>query len=30
MKDRFEYRDVRVDRDSGPIVKASARIPADG
>ncbi|HTJ74638.1 MAG TPA: ATP-binding cassette domain-containing protein [Acidimicrobiales bacterium] len=31
MGDRFELRDVRVDGDSGPIVKGfSARIPADG
>jgi UDP-glucose/iron transport system ATP-binding protein len=31
MGDRFEYRDVRVDGDSGPIVSGfSARIPADG
>ena len=31
MGDRFEYRDVRVDGDAGPIVTAfSARIPADG
>lgn len=31
MGDRFEYRDVRVDGDSGPIIEAfSARIPADG
>ncbi len=31
MGDRFEYRNVRVDGDSGPIIKAfSARIPADG
>jgi putative ABC transport system ATP-binding protein len=31
MGDRFEYRDVRVDGDSGPIVESfSARIPADG
>lgn len=31
MGDRFEYRNVRVDGDSGPIVQAfSARIPADG
>ncbi|HJV08269.1 MAG TPA: ATP-binding cassette domain-containing protein [Acidimicrobiales bacterium] len=31
MGDRFEYRDVRVDGDSGPIVASfSARIPADG
>ena len=31
MGDRFEYRDVRVDGDSGPIVEGfSARIPADG
>jgi putative ABC transport system ATP-binding protein len=29
--DRFEYRDVRVDGDEGPIVDGfSARIPADG
>jgi putative ABC transport system ATP-binding protein len=29
--DRFEYRDVRVDGDDGPIVDGfSARIPADG
>jgi putative ABC transport system ATP-binding protein len=29
--DRFEYRDVRVDGDDGPIVNHfSARIPADG
>jgi putative ABC transport system ATP-binding protein len=29
--DRFEYRDVRVDGDDGPIVDHfSARIPADG
>ena len=29
--DRFEYRDVRVDGDDGPIVAGfSARIPADG
>jgi len=29
--DRFEYRDVRVDGDGGPIVEGfSARIPADG
>jgi putative ABC transport system ATP-binding protein len=31
MGDRFEYRNVRVDGDSGPIIEAfSARIPADG
>ena len=31
MGDRFEYRDVRVDGDSGPIIQGfSARIPADG
>jgi len=31
MGDRFEYRDVRVDGDSGPIINGfSARIPADG
>ena len=31
MGDRFEYRDVRVDGDGGPIVEGfSARIPADG
>jgi putative ABC transport system ATP-binding protein len=31
MGDRFEYRDVRVDGDDGPIVDGfSARIPADG
>jgi len=31
MGDRFEFRDVRVDGDSGPIVaRFSARIPADG
>ena len=31
MGDRFEYRDVRVDGDDGPIVEGfSARIPADG
>jgi putative ABC transport system ATP-binding protein len=31
MGDRFEYRDVRVDGDSGPILTGfSARIPADG
>ncbi len=31
MGDRFEYRDVRVDGDDGPIVtRFSARIPADG
>jgi putative ABC transport system ATP-binding protein len=31
MGDRFEYRDVRVDGDSGPIVEGfSARIPSDG
>ena len=31
MGDRFEYRDVRVDGDSGPIIEGfSARIPADG
>lgn len=31
MGDRFEYRNVRVDGDSAPIVQAfSARIPADG
>ncbi len=31
MGDRFEYRNVRVDGDSGPIVEGfSARIPADG
>ncbi len=31
MGDRFEYRNVRVDGDSGPIISAfSARIPADG
>ena len=31
MGDRFEYLDVRVDGDSGPIVAGfSARIPADG
>ena len=31
MGDRFEYRDVRVDGDSGPIVTGfSARIPSDG
>jgi putative ABC transport system ATP-binding protein len=30
MGDRFEYRDVRVDGDSGPIITGfSARIPAD-
>ncbi len=29
--DRFEYRDVRVDGDEGPIVSGfSARVPADG
>jgi len=31
MGDRFEYRNVRVDGDSGPIIKGfSTRIPADG
>ncbi len=31
MGDRFEYRDVRVDGDDGPIVSSfSARIPAQG
>jgi putative ABC transport system ATP-binding protein len=31
MGDRFEYRKVRVDGDSGPIISGfSARIPADG
>jgi putative ABC transport system ATP-binding protein len=31
MGDRFEYRNVRVDGDSGPIIRGfSARIPADG
>lgn len=31
MGDRFEYRNVRVDGDAGPIVEGfSARIPADG
>ena len=31
MGDRFEYREVRVDGDDGPIVdRFSARIPADG
>jgi putative ABC transport system ATP-binding protein len=31
MGDRFEYRNVRVDGDSAPIVEGfSARIPADG
>jgi putative ABC transport system ATP-binding protein len=31
MGDRFEYRDVRVDGDDGPIVDGfNARIPADG
>jgi putative ABC transport system ATP-binding protein len=31
MGDRFEFRDVRVEGDSGPIVdRFSARIPADG
>lgn len=31
MGDRFEYRNVRVDGDSGPILTGfSARIPADG
>ena len=31
MGDRFEYRNVRVDGDSAPIIRAfSARIPADG
>ena len=31
MGDRFEYRDVRIDGDSGPIIEGfSARIPADG
>ena len=31
MGDRFEYRNVRVDGDSGPIVEGfSARIPGDG
>ncbi len=31
MGDRFEYRDVRVDGDDGPIVSSfSARIPAHG
>lgn len=31
MGDRFEYRDVRVDGDSGPIIEGfSARIPSDG
>lgn len=31
MGDRFEYRDVRVEGDSGPIISGfSARIPADG
>jgi putative ABC transport system ATP-binding protein len=31
MGDRFEYREVRVDGDSGPIIQGfSARIPADG
>jgi putative ABC transport system ATP-binding protein len=31
MGDRFEYRGVRVDGDTGPIIEGfSARIPADG
>lgn len=31
MGDRFEYRDVRVDGDAGPIISGfSARIPSDG
>ncbi|MDQ3898402.1 MAG: ATP-binding cassette domain-containing protein [Actinomycetota bacterium] len=31
MGDRFEYRNVRVDGDAGPIIEGfSARIPADG
>ncbi|MGH9189445.1 MAG: ABC transporter ATP-binding protein [Acidimicrobiales bacterium] len=31
MGDRFEYRDVRVDGDHGPVIDGfSARIPADG
>lgn len=31
MGDRFEYRNVRVDGDSGPVIAGfSARIPADG
>lgn len=31
MGDRFEYRNIRVDGDSTPIIKGfSARIPADG
>jgi len=31
MGDRFEYRNVRVDGDSGPIIAGfSARIPTDG
>jgi UDP-glucose/iron transport system ATP-binding protein len=31
MGDRFEYRDVRVDGDSGPIITGfSARVPTDG
>ena len=31
MGDRFEYRNVRIDGDSGPIIEGfSARIPADG
>lgn len=31
MGDRFEYRNVRVDGDSGPIIEGFyARIPADG
>lgn len=31
MGDRFEYRNVRVDGDSAPIIQGfSARIPADG
>ena len=31
MGDRFEYRHVQVDGDSGPIIQGfSARIPADG
>lgn len=31
MGDRFEYRNVRVDGDSAPIIEGfSARIPADG
>ena len=31
MGDRFEYRDVRVDGDSAPIIEGfSGRVPADG